>query len=1005
MKKLLLASLCFLMLCASQVFAQSRTVTGTITAKDDGLPLPGVSVRVTGTTNGTLTNAQGVYTITVPTAAKSLTFSSVGYSSQDAPVNGRSTISLALVPNSRALGEVVVTGYGTQAKSEVTGSISAISGKEIERLPVQTFDKALQGRAAGVQVTTNSGQPGSGITINIRGIATVNGSTSPLYIIDGVQVPPGGLSTATTQNVLGNINPADIESIEIIKDAATASIYGSQAGNGVVLVTTKRGKAGKTSIKASAQFGVNQELNPYKVLNSDQYYALRVDAIRTRVLATGANFNNEIAALNASILSVIGGTSLPASLPSTDFYNELFKKGHTSQYDVSAQGGDQSTKFFVSGSYQNTEGTINNSLYKRGTIRANVETKLANKLTFETSLNISGTLSKGPTTQAGFFTNAPFTGTLFQAPFNHTYNADGSYNTNIYPYNENITQDVDLEQRSTGTFQTISHASLSYEPIKGLVAKAFGGIEFADARNFNYRPVTLPAAASTNGSGTEGYIRNIDWNVSGTVNYTHTFATDHHLNVLAGVEYKETNQYNLSASAQQFSTPLLSLLSSASQFTSESSSITGYKLFSYLGSVRYDYKGKYLFNANIRDDGSSRFGANKKFGLFGGASIGWRLSQEDFLKNVSWLSDLKVKASYGITGVQPTGDFQSLDQFAPPAAAGGYLGLSALRQTVLGNSQLSWEQSAQVDLGLDFGLFNSRVTGSVDFYKKHNTKLLLPLSLTPSSGFASITQNVGVVDAKGIDIDLNTVNVDTHGFQWTTNFNIAFTQNKLISLYNGLQFINTSRNYQVGQPLNTYWYFQYAGVNPADGRPLYLDKNQNLTYNPVTADNRNVGDSNPDFFGGFGNTFSYKGLSLDVLFQYQYGNESFIQAAQVLEASGASTDNQLVSQLGRWTTPGQITSIPRAYDGFEPLAYDPTNLTSRYIQTASYIRLKQVSLAYKLPKAVNKKLGLQGVTVFVQGLNLGTITNYRGQDPENTGNNLQAYPNAKTFTGGLTIDL
>jgi hypothetical protein len=346
-----------------------------------------------------------------------------------------------------------------------------------------------------------------------------------------------------------------------------------------------------------------------------------------------------------------------------------------------------------------------------------------------------------------------------------------------------------------------------------------------------------------------------------------------------------------------------------------------------------------------------------------------------------------------------------LDQFAPPAAAGGYLGLSALRQTVLGNSQLSWEQSAQVDLGLDFGLFNSRVTGSVDFYKKHNTKLLLPLSLTPSSGFASITQNVGVVDAKGIDIDLNTVNVDTHGFQWTTNFNIAFTQNKLISLYNGLQFINTTRNYQVGQPLNTYWYFQYAGVNPADGRPLYLDKNQNLTYNPVTADNRNVGDSNPDFFGGFGNTFSYKGLSLDVLFQYQYGNESFIQAAQVLEASGASTDNQLVSQLGRWTTPGQITSIPRAYDGFEPLAYDPTNLTSRYIQTASYIRLKQVSLAYKLPKAVNKKLGLQGVTVFVQGLNLGTITNYRGQDPENTGNNLQAYPNAKTFTGGLTIDL
>jgi len=1006
MKKKLLNLLLLSLFALTSAFAQSRKITGSVAGADDGLPLPSVSVKITGTNVGTQTNAQGVYTITVPTGAKSLTFSTIGFTNKVVTIGSQITINVKLETDAKALGEVVVTSYGSTKRADVTGAVSTVMGKDIANLPVQTFDKALQGRAAGVQVVTQSGQPGSGITINIRGVATINGSTQPLFVIDGVQVNSTNTSSITTQNSLGDIDPADIESIQIIKDAAEASIYGSQAGNGVVIVTTKKGKAGKTQVRASVQYGTANELNPYHILDANTYYALRLEAIKNYSLATKTSTAANIAGFNSSIQQYIGGTSIPADIPSVDWYNTIFRTAHTQTYDLSLSGGDAKTKFFISGSYQNAQGTIYNSLYKRGTLRANLDNKVSDKFSVESSINMSGILSNGATTSIGFFTNVPFTGTLFTPPFNKVYNADGSYNTAIYPYGENLRQELDLEQRSSATFQTISHLAFNYEPIKGLVARAYAGVEFADARNFDYRPASIQIYASSNGTGLDGYNRNINWNTNGTITYTHTFATDHHLTAVGGVEYKQTNGYVLSASASNFSTPLLTLLSSASTYTAETSTYTGYKLFSYLGQLKYDYKGKYLFSGNIRDDGSSRFGANKKFGLFGGVSVGWKIAQEDFLKNVSWVSDLKLRGSFGITGVQPTSDFQAYNQYQSPSATAGYEGSTVLRQTVLGNADLTWEQSKQIGAGLDFGFFNNRITGSVDVYKKSNTRLILAVPLPASSGFGSISQNIGAADAQGLEIDLNTVNLDLKGFKWNTNFNIAFVKNKLVSLYNGVLELNASKNYQVGQPLNTFWYFQYAGVNPADGRPMYYDKNNHLTYNPVTGDQRNVGDSNPDFYGGFTNTFSYKGITLDVLLQYQYGNEVFLQDQQTLEAEGSGTDNQTTNQLQRWTTPGQITSVPRAYDGFEVLAYDPTNLTTRYIETASYIRLKQVTLNYKLPTSLTKKIGVPGISVFVQAINLATITHYRGQDPETSnGNTLGQYPNAKTITGGITLDL
>jgi TonB-linked SusC/RagA family outer membrane protein len=479
MKKNLLSLLFLSLLALSSAFAQSRKITGTITGADDGQPLPGVSVKVQGTTIGTQSDAQGNYSLNAPSTAKALIFTYIGYSSQTVSIGARTSISVKLVQDAKALSEVqITTGYNTEKISNITGSVAVVGGKEIEDLPVQSFDKALQGRAAGVQVTSASGQPGGGVNIVIRGVATIQGSTTPLYIIDGVQVSPGGLSTISSQNVLADINPADIESIEVLKDAGSASIYGSQASNGVVIVTTKQGKAGQTKVRASAQYGYNTELNPYKTLNADQWYQLQREGTVNKALRTGNSVGAAVAAINTTYF---GSAADPVgNIPTYDWYNAIFRKGKTADFNLSFSGGDANNKYFVSGSYEATDGTIIASKFTRGTLRANLNSKVSKLVSTELSLNISADKTIGPTTGQGFFTNTPFTGALFTPPFNPIYNTDGTFNVAPYPYGGNLVQELNQELRQTGSFQTISHFALNFEPIKGLVARAFAGVEFAD---------------------------------------------------------------------------------------------------------------------------------------------------------------------------------------------------------------------------------------------------------------------------------------------------------------------------------------------------------------------------------------------------------------------------------------------------------------------------------------------------------------------------------------------
>ncbi|RYY00163.1 SusC/RagA family TonB-linked outer membrane protein, partial [bacterium] len=686
---------------------------------------------------------------------------------------------------------------------------------------------------------------------------------------------------------------------------------------------------------------------------------------------------------------------VPAVIDNYNWIDAVSQTGKNSQYDLSVSGGDAKTKFFVSGSYNNNDGTILSSNFKRGTLRANIDHAISEKFSVAASLSLAGNKATGPSTSAGFFTNTPFTGVLLTAPINKVYNADGTFNSVfVGTNNQNSVQNLTQEIRKAGTFQTVSNLSLTYKIIPGLTAKVFGGIDFSDVSDLNYRPATLSAAAGAVGTGNEAFRRNINYTTTGTLSYGKTIE-DHNFSILGGFEFREVTGTVLSASAQGFASPLLSLVSNASTPTGSSSTFSGYRTAGLLANAKYDYKGKYLFSTNLRYDGSSRFGADNKFGLFYGVSAGWRVIDENFMKSLKFVSDLKLRASYGETGVQPNDNFGVLalygngGQYGNPGLSGG------LRPSQLPNPSLTWEVNKAINFGLDLGFLQNRITLAFDIYRKTNSDLILGRTLPGDSGFGSINENAGKAKTEGIDIDLNTVNVNGRDLKWTTNFNIAFNRNELIQLNNGLTNISDFF-YTVGMPLSQIFTYKYAGVNPADGRVMYYDKNMNITYSPINTDRYYIGDQNPDFFGGLTNTITYKGLSLDFLFQYEYGKSAYLQSAQYIELSGSIANNQVTSQLDRWTTPGQLTAVPRAYNTLiEPGSLSQQTLSSRFVEKASYIRLKQANLSYRIPESITQRVKIPNVTVSIQGQNLLTFTNYRGDDPENTGNNLNFYPNPR----------
>lgn len=1013
MKRFLLFSVLLLSFAATGAWAQDRIVTGKITSTEDGSALPGVNVTLKGTTSGTVSDVEGNYSVSVSTSEGVLVFSFIGLKTQEVQVGNRSVIDVQMAPDITQLSEVVVTGYGAQEKRTLTGSISSVKGDVLQNLPVQSVDRGIQGRLPGVQIANASGAPGAALNVRVRGIGSINASNDPLWIIDGVQLSRFGQTTQGSSNPLASINPNDIESVEVLKDAASAAIFGAQAANGVIIVTTKKGKKGKTNVDISIQRGAVQPFNLYDMMDGQQFATIKAESYTNAGLPldgpTGAH--------------TVFGNPNDGSLINYDWVDAIWRTGQLATYDISMTGGDDKTSFLMSLSYQMQEGQIIKSDWQRGTARLNLTHKPISKLTIGANISLAYQRSFGTITN-GNFVNGPFVAGFSAQPTSTAYNDDGTFK-NPYPasgsghlFGYNIIQGLHEEVRLGRVPQTVSSFNASYEIVPGITINGFAGVDASFGTDNNQRPGTIPVFAG--GQAQVVSRRTIAYNTNATLNYLKKFGDIHSVSGILGFEYRKEERGGVTAAQFTYPNPALRLLSSGATARPASEFYFDNVRQGFFGQLKYALKDRYIIDGTLRRDGSSRFGPSNRYGTFYAGSVAYRISEESFMDGVSWLDDLKIRAGYGRVGNSEINDYDWYTAYGSPGAgstgipAGAqYLGGSILRLTRLGNDIIGWESEDQFSAGIDFSVFGGRLTGSIEYYNNVTNALLFDVPLPTDSGVGTVRGNSGEVLNRGFDIELGGIVVDRGGFQWRANFNISTLYNELISLPNGQERIGNTLI--VGESISFPYLLEFAGVNPANGKTMIYDANGNLAYRGTTDDAAVRGSYIPSYFGGLSNNFSYKRLSLELFFQYQGGNKAFNSDYYNIYAAGSGANNQLVSQLNRWQNPGDITNVPRSYQGgiIDGFAQNQGNFGStQFLSDASYIRLKQITLSYSIPTSLVSKLGLTKLNVFAQAMNMWTYTKFAGIDPEVTSNNngtsvsaYGVYPVGKQFMGGVTIGL
>jgi len=1014
MKKILLVKIfSVLMLFTSVAWAQERTVSGRVTSADDGSALPGVNVVVKGTTQGTITDADGAYRITLPSGSTAISFSFVGFVSQDVEVGSRAVVDVQLATDVTQLSEVVVTGYSSIEKRQISGAVASVKGSAIENLPLQSFDRALQGRAAGVLVQSNNGIPGGGVNIRIRGTGSISAGNTPLYIVDGVQINSNSNASFTQSNPLAFLNPNDIASMEVLKDAASAAVYGAQAANGVVIITTKKGKAGKPTINFSAYAGVSEPIKLLDVLNSQEWYSVRREAYLNSGNSTFVSTHSALNDMgrrpaNFATLTEAQLLDIANALPTYDWQDEAFSTGKVTNYEVSFSGGDDKNKYYISTSYNRQDAIIKPVNFERGTLKMDLSNTLSPKLKLATSINLSTFQQDVPFAVSGSFLGSPAFSSSTVLPHNAIYNEDGTFNTNIAGVlNQNVIAVLNQNSGLQRTNQAVGSMTFTYDIMKGLSFKSLWGLDYRLLQGERYTDPRTPDGAGVRGRLQQQSNWNVNFISTQTLNYNKTFNSVHNLSALAGVEYRSETNENLFASSTGFSTFQFRTIGAGAVDESIDGGWTGYHRASVFAQANYDFNKKYAATLTIRQDGSSRFGANNRYGLFKSISAAWIMKEENFLKGVDWVTDLKVRASYGETGNDQIGDFPAVSLYGGGTGA-NYNGAPGIRPTGIANLNLGWETNQTVNFGVDFGLFNNRITSAVDLYRRNSKDLLLNRPTPWLSGFDSFTDNVGSMINQGVEVELNTVNLDMGGFTWKTNFNFAYNENYVDELFGGLQELPGNTSVRVGHSIGTYFVNKFAGVNPATGRPMWYDINGNLVSAPTAADRYLLGNNQPEFYGGLTNTFTYKGFALDLFFNYEYGR--VIPDAQVgfLRENGTRlTLNALQATYdSRWTTPGQVTHIARpVINNAETRGVNPNTGDANFWK-ADFIRLKQITLSYSFPASMISRVGLTNARVYVQGLNLWTYADYLGYDPEfvDTANNGSGIlPQSKNYTVGVQL--
>lgn len=985
----LLTVLTMVLLSSQLAFAQTGAISGQVTDAESGETIPGANILITELERGAATDMDGNYVIeNVPTGTYSLTATFVGYTTfrQTVQVNANqtTTINIEMQVGAVGLDEVVVSGYAVTTKRELTGSITSVRAQDIEDVSLQSTEALLQGRAAGVNITTTSGNPGGGFRVNIRGNGSVNAASEPLYIIDGVQVSFSQQSTQASNTPLNALNPSDIESIEVLKDASSAAIYGAQAANGVVIITTKRGSAGSTQVTARAETGVRSLAQNVDYISSDQYVRYMGEAF---AINSGVSLDNDISAFEDSyrnfFLSFFGSPAEGGgTLANTDWQDFIFDEGVTQRYNISVSGGTQETAFFISGGFEDTEGTAFGSDFQRLNVRSNLDHQINDK--FRTSLNINlSRSSQFGVCQDGNFINCPPSQAMFEAPMSFPFLANGEYNPGTrFGLSNNPAVQRNEVDRTNDVTQIISNMNLVYRANDWLTFNGLVGVDYRNTEDNQFRSAIASPATGGFVFFANRNVRNFNTNL--VANARQTFNGVHNLSGLIGTEYRRDFAETQLVQGDGLPGPFFKVLNATATPTTAAGIATEWRLGSYFGNVKYNYDEKYFISAVLRYDGHSRFGNETRWGFFPSLSGAWRISEEDFF-DVDAVDELKLRIGYGTTGNSAIGNFASRGLYS---AAGSYQGSTGLRPNQLANVNLGWEEASEINIGLDYELWQGRVTGAVDVYQKDNSELLFARPLPSDSGFGSITENIGEVRNTGIEFEISTVNVNTKGFMWSSRFNIAFMDNEILSLPDGVGIRpdDTFTSLIEGEPLGLIQTPRWAGVNPADGRPMWYDADGELTYTPIQADDKvNYKSGQSKSVGGFGNTFSYKGLSVDAFFQFNLGQWAFPGTDYYFTRTPDFLMNMATEVEERWKLPGDITHYPRAVEAgtdFRETANYRTQLGTHSIYNASYIRLKNVSLSYNLPNAVTERIGLNNVRLFASAINLVTWTKWPWYDPE-----------------------
>ena len=1015
MKKLL-QSLFLLMFFAVSAIAQERTITGTVTSSEDGKPLPGVSVKITGTQRVTQTGADGKYEITAGAGNAQLTFSYIGFIGRTISANGR-ILNVILTSDAQVLQDVVITGYGSTSKVRATGATAVVGAKDLEQTPFTSIDKALQGRVAGLQSVGASGQPGAMQSVRIRGLGSISGSSDPLYVIDGIPVNSGDLSrNTTTANSLAGINPNDVESMTVLKDAASTAIYGSRGANGVVLITTKSGKAGKTKVRLDAEYGIvkpgtfNDTTRP---LTTEENITLIGEGLLNRPdLVT--LYSLTPANVRAFVLSPDGFGIDPNT--NTNWYKEVTRTGRQKQYNLSIDGGDAKTQFHVGGGYFKQDGTVERSEFSRYTANVNLKHKLTDKLSFATNILASSTNTKG-LLNAGAFGN-PVLGSLFITPDVAPRNADGTPNiTGALAPGAGLFNPlaiIAMDKGNNNTQKVIGSFSAEYKILPNLKLSSKYGVDYNNIEEDYYNNPTYGDGRSVGGRTYRDYTRYFNWVWTNLIDYHIDLdaKNDWSANIKAGYEAQKSRFYTLSAAAYNVPlNPQYTVPSVGATPISTTGASEAYSFASLLALGDISYQNKYVVSGSFRRDGSSRFGVNNAYGNFWSVGGTWNVEKEEFIKKLDFISQFKIRSSYGVTGNAGNSynAWRTLYGLTRTGANFVYNGAIGSGPTQYGKASLTWEKTASFDIGADIAFFNNRLSANFDWYNRQSSSLLLPVNVSYTTGFSSYTDNFGGMRNRGVELTLNGTPVKTEDFEWNLSFNIALNKNKITALVTDKQ-ISSPFIRQVGENYQSYYLPQYAGVNPANGMPQwYRDATRTTTTETYGQAARVLlgKSAAPKAFGSFGTTFNYKGIGLDALFYYNLGNYIFNGFYQYQNSGGAylGSYNQSATELARWQKPGDITDVPKMVYGNGTNSFA---VSDRMLYKGDFIRLRDVTLSYSLPTSVISKAKLSSVRFYARGSNLFTSVKDKKLpfDPESGGtggtNNFELFI-PKTVTFGVNV--